>query len=336
MAGILNRKNSEFKGLEAIAPTRAEEALNAEKSALELYKGYLETKEAFQVRFDACDKKGTFTSLVAGNLILSLSAEDLRKSMINFRPFDGGFLIGFPFDVRVKSIDEDASIVYLESSRKTPKEKSQIIRELRINIDRDKTPLVWGRVYSSGIKGQYANVNIFDAGILGIINVRNWQKTYLRDLSEVCKEGIPYQFEVTGIRKSRDNRPEAYFLSHVNIEDYNPWDNLVLNGVTEGGTLIVKCEELPVGKSFWWGRSDRLAGIEIQGDFVNSAKSKSALTIYKDIHYRCKIKKIVINPDGDVSKNRLRVYPYGVSDEDAELYAKTKVLIAREAQENKI
>lgn len=322
MARILDKKNREFAEHEVVASSRKESIREAGEKTLQQYKEYFEKKEAFQVRFTACDKEGTFTSLLDGNLILSLKAEDLRRTMLNFKPRDGGNLLGFPFDVRVKAIDENDGIIHLESSRDTPKEKQQIIKELRIDLSNGKTPLVWGTVSPNGVRGQYAFVNLFEAEVLGIIRVENWQKTFLRDLKEVCKEGIPYQYEVIGVGKNDQNgRPSAFFLSHKNIEQFNPWENLVLNGVVEGGTIVVKCEEIPEGKSFWWGRSDRLSGIEIQGDFT-----RGNLSIYPGIKYKCKIKQIVIDPDGDVSKNRLRVYPFGVTDEDAGLYSKTMAL----------
>lgn len=324
MASILAKKNQEFSEKEFIAPSRQEAIREAGEKTLQQYKDYLTSQEAFQVRFTACDKEGTFTALVDGNLILSLSCEDLRRTMLTFRPRDGGNLLGFPFDVKVKAIDEDAGIIYLDSARETPKEKQQILQELKRDISNHQTPLVWGTVNKNGVRGQYALVNVFEAGVLGIIRTENWQKTYLRDLYEVCMEGIPYQYEVIGIRANDGSgRPDAFFLSRKNIEQFDPWNNLRMNGITEGGILVVKCEELPIGKSFWWGRSDRLAGIEIQGDFVKKSKD---LKIYPGIRYRCVIKQIVIDPDGHAEKNRFRVYPFGVFEEDLGIYRKTQVL----------
>ena len=76
---------------------------------------------------------------------------------------------------------------------------------------------------------------------------------------------------------------------------------------------MVRCVEKPVGKTYWWGVSERTPGIEIMGDFTVKLGNKD---IIEGITYKCKIKEIEVSDNH--KRNRFTVIPFGVSDDDVE------------------
>ena len=314
-------KNIEKKiGAEAAARFSTAAKQDPEKTLAE-YKALLDENKAFEVSFEACSKDGSFTKLLENGVVLLMSGTDTKAAMPYYEPYLGGRLLGHTFEVKVSSIDSEGKIVRVVSARRVRSEKSALVGELYGEINGGRHPIVWGTIHS--VNERYATVDILDAGIYGRIRVDNWQKTYLRYLNEDCFQGEVYQFEVTGRAPSKGDTVPPWFLSRVNIPAENPWNKLAIEGVTEGGTILVKCMERASGKTYWWGRSSHLHGIEIQGDYPQGDK----LQIFENLSYKCKIKRIRIAAGAQHYEYSFRVIPFAVCDEELALYKETLSLM---------
>lgn len=278
------------------------------------YEKALISKEVFKVVFSSCNTKGDYEK-IDGDKIVILEDEEIRVfgKVNNIK--EQTILLNIPVDVRVKSIEGNK--VYLVPAAKTEKRIENDIRDL-INgeisraLDAGRYPVVWGRI--ERVEQNRLLVNILDSGILGFLHKAVWRKQYTRSLVGICKVGDYYQFEVRHQAvKKKNNMSKAWILSRKNLAE-EPWIEADVGSIEPGSLMVVTCTEKPQGKTYWWGVSDRVPGLEIMGDFTDVYSDKNGM--FCGLSYKCRVLKVTKNEKN--SGYNIKVRPLRVVDEDVE------------------
>lgn len=123
----------------------------------------------------------------------------------------------------------------------------------------------------------------------------------MRSLAEECVFGENYDFYI--VAESTDNKRKRYVLDRRELVR-DEWDilaeNKMLVDVLENmGSITLRCVEIPEGKTYWWGVSNTIKGIEIMCDYV-----KSVGQIEIGASYKCKVDKF------NLERRILRCTPY--------------------------
>lgn len=286
------------------------------KKGISYYREVLEKKEVLNIQFDHVSVDGTFSYIDGYGLLLVLPGSGFVKDDSNRYLISK--LLDIQFEVIVESVDEVAQTVTLASARAKGKgtkisPHALVSAEISRELTKGKNPIVYGRVSNISPSGERAIVNIFGMNIVGFINVNDWQKCFTRSLHSVCELGGFYQFEVKAFAPKVEGKEQAYFLSRKNVAE-NPWENKALKEFKEDDVIFVKCIETPPGKSYWWGVSAHVPGIEIMGDFTT--KFPRGTGVVPGITYKCFIKALRIDVNGS-GKNMFKVRPFGVLNSDA-------------------
>lgn len=309
------RLNSLNKKIEVKLGYRKEEPVVPARgdAVREKYENYFNKNTVFDMSFDSCAKDGSF-SRYDGEWFIVLLPEDPTEEYTEYTIRTLDRMIGTVFQVQVESIDESAKRVYvtLAGKSKASREaalKSAINREIEQQLNKGNEPRVWGSIIK--VYEKYALVNILDQNIVGFIYLEHWQRGFTRSMKVACEKGEHYQFDIIRRAPKSEGKPTAWILSRRKLAG-NPWDAVDFTGIEEGAVLIVKCVEKPVGKTYWWGSSDRVPGVSIMGDYNGMFNEDNGLVA--GLRYRC---KIVEFENGERPKERkLKVSPYDVVDED--------------------
>jgi len=282
---------------------------------LDKYEQLMKLGTSTKIRFDACDISGNFSVMDNGVLvILPSSSVGNVQSIVNV--YTTSRMLGVELALNIARVDRENNRVYCEIPRSVQLRskdlvKNSINRELHRIIKGGSFPVVWGRIIRVDAKKAY--VDILGQGIVGCIDVAYWQKCYTRSMLGMCNEGEYYQFEVMSQGAPRAGHETGLWaLSRRNITP-DVWQEIDFEALQAGGNLMVRCVEKPVGKTYWWGVSERTPGIEIMGDFTVKLGNKD---IIEGITYKCKIKEIEVSDNH--KRNRFTVIPFGVSDDDVE------------------
>lgn len=276
------------------------------------YEEILRTNKLITVTFGSYDAKGNYEAVDGDKLIILEDAEMRKYGQENSFKQKTIFL-NRPICVKVLRID--GNCVYVTPAGSTEyalkhSTKELINSEIERSLANGNSPVVFGRVIS--VRPNSITVNILDADIIGFLSRSNWSALYTRTMEGICKEGDYFQFEVVRrADKKEGTNAKVWRLSRKKIAP-NPWDFVNMETLQEGNILVVKCTEKPEGKSYWWGVTDRLPGVEVMGDFTfNYAKNKG---MFVGLSYQCKVDKIVKN-----TKNNgynVKVVPISVIEED--------------------
>jgi hypothetical protein len=302
MGKLIERFANELRGTSEseVAPL-AKEGVS---DPFERYALAQEKKERFEVTFGATSPDGSLYGSDEFGVRLVLEKEQLMKDLTYYEVEYRANFVGTPFVVRVKSIDEEAGIVYLacawSDSRHTV---NQLIDEIKREIAKEDSMLVVpGRIIN--VSEERALVDILGKGILGIIKVENWKKGYVRYFTKTVQKNEIYDFVVVKElpRKSRSRTP-AFALTRKPITE-DPWKNIP-EMLAVGSVITVKCLGRPEGKTYWWGSSPMVEGIELMGDYTGAISHPLVGTSYK-----CKIKKL------DPAKHRFQVVPFAIAGKD--------------------
>lgn len=317
MGKILDRVNAKLDGEhgERIAVALAEDAKTV-SDAFDLYEQLQKKGSSMEVRFDACNKEGTFTVMDSKGVLIVLEGETVVKNIPYFKPYMGGSLLGMPIAVTILKVDRENRCIYVNNNGKKGNMKAALNREIAKEIENGKHPQVWGRI--TKVNERVAFVDILGYGIFGIVNVKDWQVGFVRHLPAFCKVNEFYQFRVKKQIKNPKSRDICWELDRSEFTE-NPWKAIPLSGLEEGSVIRVKCIDKPLGKSYWWGVSGRVPGIEILCNYNDN------VPVIVDITYKCKIKEIKIDEE-DISNNRFKVVPFAVIEEDLSKVAKLKEL----------
>lgn len=267
-----------------------------------------------EVVFDACDVDGTFTVYDNGVLVV-LPGEDVAALRGDVDVHATSNMLGIKLALNVASVDRENQKVVCEIPRTAKKQAKNVIKDsiqkqISASIKNGNKPLVWGKIMR--VEPRRVLVDILGQGVLGIIDLAHWQKSYTRSLVGMCEVGDYLQFEIVKQAPKLQGKDNAWILSRKNITE-TAWDAIDYDSLKPGGNILVKCIEKPVGKTYWWGVSDRTPGIEIMGDYT--AKFTPTKNMLEGITYKCKIKDVSVG-EGENARNLFTVIPFGVIQDD--------------------
>jgi len=283
-------------------------------------------KKTITVSFDSCDKTGNFSTYDENGVFIVLSGDQVAdvQGVSNTRAT--GRMLGMEMKLYIKKIDEEKQTIYCEIPRSVKAiaqntVRDNINRELGRMVDAGKTPVVWGRIIK--VDAKKALVDILGQGVRGLVDTAYWQPGFTRSMIGMCEVGEYFQFEVRkrGILKSPNQEP--YWLLSRKELARDAWQDINYSNLEKGGVLLVKCIEKPVEKSYWWGVSDRLPGVELMGDY-NSTYRQNGLMV-EGITYKCNIKEIVMPTE--TTRGKIKVAPFDVISSDYAKLEKVKALL---------
>lgn len=309
--------------------------LDDKEICLNKYESCKEKGVPVNVRFDACDKDGNFSCYEDGVLLL-LPGDNVSAVQGVMDGYTTARMLGIEFSLKVVEVDRENARVYCEIPGATKRLAQQTIKdalqkELNKLVSQGKRPLVYGSIIR--VENRRALVNILGQGVLGFIDVSHWQKCYTRSMIGMCEVGEYFQFEVLKKAYKSDGRKDkgdAWILDRSRITE-DAWSLIDQSSLQEGGSILVTCIEKPEGKTYWWGKSDRVPGIEVMGDFTEKINPNTILI--EGITYRCWIKEIHIDKT-DHKKNIFKVIPAEVVKEDvAKVESFKKLRSTKDTQE---
>ena len=308
MASILERLNKEIFN-EICTETELPKVQEQKQTGVEKYQGYLEKDQVFDVVFTSVDPDATF-SAVDGNVKVVLTREEFMKVAMSSSTYATANLLGVTMQAKVLRVDMAESKVYIRLAGATKLSyeanmRTEINEELARSLASGKRPIVWGVV--KRVTKNKILVDILGRGILGFLYKTDWSKDYIRNLEAVCKPGEFFQFEVCRRAQKVEGKPTAWILGRKSLS-ISAWDTVDVEGLKEDGAILVRCIEKPVGKSYWWGASDRVPGIDIMGDFTS--KFPNEKSIYVGITYKCKVQKV------DTEGRKITVRPFAIIPAD--------------------
>lgn len=308
MASILERLNKEiYREISTGAETP--KAQEPKETGTEKYLEYMNNDQVFDVVFTSVDPDATF-SAVDGNVKVVLTHEEFMKVAKSSSTYATANLLGVTMQAKVLSVDETESKVYVQLAGATKLSyeanmRTEINEEIARNLAIGKKPLVWGVVKK--VTKNKILVDILGRGILGFLNKSNWSRDYVRNLEAVCKPGEYFQFEVYGRAQKMEGKPVAWILGRKNLT-VSAWDTLDVEGLKEDGVILVRCIEKPVGKTYWWGISDRVPGIDVLCDFTSKFPNEKSICV--GITYKCKVRKV------DMEGRKISVRPFAIIPAD--------------------
>ena len=325
----INQRMAAKLGVDITTGKPVEGVKKTKEEALRLYEKRQEAKEIFKCCFDACDLDGTFSGIDSCGILVLMLGIEVKETLPNFQPYKMARMLGIEMNVKVAKVDREKDCVYvvLEPAKAGESTKSILASEIAKEVNAGKRPVVWGRI--TNIIPQRATVNILGYNILGLIDVRYWQGCYTRSLESVCVNGDYYQFEVVKAAPRKEGKDTAWILDRTEVGG-NPWLDFPVEALSPGATILVRCVDKPVGKTYWWGVSDRVPGIEIMGDYTNNLPSSYGIMV--GLTYRCKVKSLVVS--GERKDNRFQVVPFAVSEGDAPALQRARNLMVPYSQEN--
>lgn len=302
---------------------KVDERLASESDRFALYRKHKTDNRPLEVQFSACDKDGTFSTIDDNGIVVVMPKEAIEHAMMYFTPRAGRGILGTNFTVYVDQIDDERGYCYVKPVKRRRSTRNALDREIMRELSEGRHPTVWGIIRA--VDNRRALVNILGQNILGNIAVQHWDTTYTRYLSEACKVGDYYQFQIMGQMPRLEGKDPAYFLSRKGIAGH-AWESIPRDLVQEGASIIVKCIDIPEGKSFWWGKSPLAPDIEIMGDFA-----KRRVTVVPGISYKCVVKKLEITDRPQ--DNRFQVIPLQVCKADEEAYRRYQNSISKTVSE---
>ncbi len=287
-SGLRNRAGGNDKGKQEI------------KDFLLPYKHLKETGGTIEVKFVSVDKAGTHHAVDDHGVALELLQDDMKLSSYQKR---AGSMLGANLTVAVKDIDEVNNTVYFSMSRKKSTLSASVNAAIRQDLAKGKPIRVWGRITAiyppKGKNSGNAWIRLLDQDVVGNIDVREWSKGFTPDLSDVCKVGEMYEFDVIGqYSTSHKTGMPIWRCSRREIAE-DPWKSLPTD-FAEGNVILIKAVNKPEGKTYFWGSSPLAPNISIMCNY----NPKFRITI--GAFYRCKIDKL------DIPGRFFRVSPFDV------------------------
>ena len=290
------------KTVGATEPAKAE--VTESYASLEDYKTAMKDGTVLEIRFDAASKEGDLM-LVSGGLTICARAADMKADLDYYQAFIKDKFILSPLSMKVVEVDEEKKWVFVRSARNNrASTRIRLLNELTKRVRENGSVRIAGSVTS--VNDRRAVVDIFGKGVFGILYPADWSESYVRYLSQCCKPGDVLDFDAVEVLDKRKDGRIGYRLSRKSITK-NPWDCIPEGIVVPDGVVAVKCIDRPPNKSFWWGISEMVPGVEIMGNY-----NKNIPDILVSVTYKCKVREF------DPAKHLFRVVPFAVGEADAD------------------
>lgn len=242
------------------------------------YKSALRENINLECKFDFADTEGNLVLTDENGITLILYKESFEKDAPYYNERLKDKFLGLTLIVRVQSINEKAKQVVVVSSVDSGMIKGSLIKEVCVELEKGNKVEAWGSV--TQIKPTKILVNIWNRNLLGFIDIRDWQTCYTRYLPSVVKVGDVIQFNIDQMAPKKKGKDYAFICDRKPFAP-DPWESLP--DIKEGSSLIVQCIDRPKGKSFFWGISRMLPGIEVMGDYNKNIRVMTSCC------YKCKV-----------------------------------------------
>ncbi len=285
-----------------------------ESLSIDTFKECQKNHTTFDVIFSYASKDGDLKATV-DDIMVILKGTDLHLALPYYNSWIKDRFVGTPFTVSVKEIDEENKTVYVQSSRSGSSDNirgrltAEIQKELKKRQKTDgaedakeQEPLVVAGKIIQVTDGR-AIVNLLGIGIMGIIYSRNWSTAYTRSLNGLCQKNEVYDFEILRQFPKKKDKSVAFELSRKNVGG-DPWEMIPEEFCQKDSIINVECIEKPQNKTYWWGRSNLIKGIEIMGNFNSNLGN-----IMVSVTYKCKVVAV------DKEKHMFKVVPFDTADE---------------------
>ena len=296
------------------APVTMEEEVTS-NDPLAKYRECEKNRNTFDVLFSYVAPNGDLSVKDEDGVTVVLKADVLSQDLPFYDQRKRGIFLARTFTVKITEIDEKSNTVYVRSGRsQRGSVKNQMISEIMSALEADQHPKITGRVIR--VNDSRALIDIAGKGILGICHVSNWSSAYTRYLKEACKEGDIFDFRILRPLKKQKDKTQGFELSRLEFAE-DPWKNIPAEYAVQDAVIAIRCVDRPKGKTFWWGVSKMIPGIEIMGDYT---KRFDDVKVLMGITYKCKVTHV------DLEKHVFKVVPFEVADSDADTLNAIKFL----------
>lgn len=274
------------------------EEVQAREKALQHFEKMQKTRALMHCSFDMIDGDGNLIFVDDNQIEYFLSEEDLATAYPTYTKETRSAMLGVPIQVYIKEI-QNTRVILESASVFVPVEerRKELERILSYRVYHKNYPEIMGTV--TEVQPNRVFVDIFDSGVIGIIPTLYFRKEFTRDLRQFFKVGEVITGRVVK-KKSRTEGEERHWIISTVKYTQDPWKNIPPN-ITEDSIINIKCIQIPQGKTYFWGVSNLVPGIEIMSDFGGGKLQIEVGGIYK-----CKIRKI------SVEEKKFQVVPFGV------------------------
>lgn len=250
---------------------------------LKKFKERMESGEYFQIIFEKAEADGTL-SKVEDNVIIRMEPQEINGDVYDLR-FKSQKLAD-PYYVRVVSVEEESSVVWVSHNRARVEMRPGIEEEINSRLKDKKSGMlrVKGkvmRVQSKTVQGESVDTGVWldlcGVGILGFVYIGDWAQTFtpmLRgevsygDVIEVC-------VKERKVRKQKKNDVVYYACSRKELAD-NPWEKKSLTEKYHVGDIVrIKCLSLKEGH--WFGEINGLKDIQVFAEYPSKSRNFSII-----------------------------------------------------------
>ena len=281
--------------------TDAEIADEAAKEELDMYKAFADSKTPFVVGFAAITPEGDYyvSSEEGGSVAIVMKKEDAsRWQNRDVQREKRANLLGIDIDVNVKSVDTENKIVYVEAIKRVVNlKREQVNEELNSLFNAaEKTGSEMCVPVNAVVVGVYDKLvilNIARAGVMARVNISNWARYYVRDLSVVVRRGDTVKINITGKARVKNVRGvQAWNAEHMSFTR-DPWESINDKRIGKDSVVVCECVDADYSVNRWWGRpvdSTVLPkNIELLGDMKSDKNGNTAVRPEVGKIYKCTI-----------------------------------------------
>ena len=238
----------------------------------------MENGEYFRIVFEKAEADGTL-SKVEDNVVIRMEPQEINGDAYDLRYKSQK--LADPYYVRVVSVDEESSVVWVSHNRARQEMRPGIEEEINSRLKDKKSGMVRVkgkviRIQSKTVQGESIDTGVWldlcGVGILGFVYIGDWAQTFtpmLRgdvsygDVIEVC-------VKEKKVRKQKKKDLVYYACSRKELAD-NPWEKKSLTDKYHVGDIVrIKCLSLKEGH--WFGEINGLKDIQVFAEYPSASR----------------------------------------------------------------
>ena len=314
--------NTEYRNEKEVNDMKERGDKSIAPSAFDYYNMLLKEGKTYNFIPSLADTDGNLYSTDNNGIKCILRADVFKKTFIYYNPLNPKMRqeqVGKTIKTIVKNVDERDGVVDLAGDPRFFRNilNKDIERELKKkeNGENIGTITLSGTVIKVTSIG--VTINILDYGIRGFIEKIDWASFPFRRLEDICHEGDVITFDVIGTCPKKGKLPIQFKCDHKPYAE-DPWKSIP--DIEKDSIILVTCKEKPKGKTYWWGTSNNIPGIEMQCDY------SSSFNVVENGIYKCFIRSF------DKDKYICRVTPFEFIDVDTRGLIKSESLEENETR----
>lgn len=238
----------------------------------------MENGEYFRIVFEKAEADGTL-SKVEDNVVIRMEPQEINGDVYDLRYKSQK--LADPYYVRVVSVDEESSVVWVSHNRARQEMRPGIEEEINSRLKDRKSGMVRVkgkviRIQSKTVQGESIDTGVWldlcGVGILGFVYIGDWAQTFtpmLRgdvsygDVIEIC-------VKEKKVRKQKKKDMVYYACSRKELAD-NPWEKKSLTDKYHVGDIVrIKCLSLKEGH--WFGEINGLKDIQVFAEYPSASR----------------------------------------------------------------